>query len=88
MIDFLRVLRVRGGYRRRLLGLVPALVLAEIFYRFHSFTLEFVAFLATWFVVDLLAQWIVRFARSQGSRNDSGFDRGFTLRESESTIDA
>jgi hypothetical protein len=29
-----------------------AFVIAEIFYKFHSFTLETVAFLATWFVVD------------------------------------
>jgi hypothetical protein len=27
-----------------------ALVVAEMFYRFHSFTLECLAFLATWFV--------------------------------------
>ena len=31
---------------------VIAIVIAEIFYKFHSFTLECVAFLATWYVVD------------------------------------
>ena len=30
-----------------------ALVIAELFYKFHSFTLECVAFLATWLVLDL-----------------------------------
>ena len=31
--------------------LVPSIVIAELFYKFHSFTLETVAFLATWFVL-------------------------------------
>lgn len=35
---------------------VPALglslILAELFYKFHSFTLECVAFLITWFILD------------------------------------
>ena len=29
-----------------------SLVIAELFYKFHSFTLETLAFLATWFVAD------------------------------------
>jgi hypothetical protein len=28
-------------------------VIAELFYKFHSFTLECVAFLATWYLIDL-----------------------------------
>ena len=27
--------------------------MAELFYKFHSFTLETIAFLATWFVLDV-----------------------------------
>lgn len=42
---------------------VPALglsfVTAELFYKFHSFTLECLAFLATWFVVDAALQWLL-----------------------------
>ena len=30
---------------------VAALVIAEVFYKFHSFTLECLAFLATWFLL-------------------------------------
>lgn len=33
--------------------LVAAFLLAEIFYKWHSFTLECLGFLATWFVLDL-----------------------------------
>lgn len=44
---------------RHLLGQqVPALMLsgliAELFYKFHSFTLECLAFLATWYAIDLV----------------------------------
>jgi hypothetical protein len=42
---------------------VPALafawILAELFYKFHSFTLECAAFLATWFVLDAVIQKLV-----------------------------
>ena len=34
--------------------LVPSIVIAELFYKFHSFTLECIAFLATWFVLDFV----------------------------------
>lgn len=43
---------------------VPALAIAwlcaELFYKFHSFTLECAAFLATWFVVDFFLQRLKR----------------------------
>ncbi len=42
--------------RQLLLEQAPALgaslLIAELFYKFHSFTLECVAFLATWYVLD------------------------------------
>lgn len=39
---------VRTDTLVKLATLVPALVLAENFYKFHSFTVEFAAFAATW----------------------------------------
>lgn len=33
-------------------SLVGALLASEMFFKFHSFTLECLAFLATWFVLD------------------------------------
>lgn len=48
--------------RRLLLEQIPTLALsfliAEIFYKFHSFTLECAAFLATWYVLDGLVQLV------------------------------
>lgn len=37
-----------------------ALLVAELFYKFHSFLLETGAFLATWFVLDAVAGLIAR----------------------------
>ena len=41
-------------------SLIGALVIAELFYKWHSFLLETAGFLATWFVLDALAGWIAR----------------------------
>ena len=45
---------------RLLVEQLPALLmawfLAETFYKFHSFTLECAAFLATWFIIDAVIQ--------------------------------
>jgi hypothetical protein len=38
-------------------ALFVSIVLAESFYRFHSFVLECGAFLLTWFLLDGLIQW-------------------------------
>lgn len=46
---------------------VPAIglawVTAELFYKFHSFTLECAAFMATWFVIDAVIQGLSRLMR-------------------------
>ena len=59
MIDFLRALRAHPAYGRRLLGFIPALVVTEMFYKFHSFSLECMALLATWLLLDVLIEWIM-----------------------------
>ena len=41
-----------------------SLVIAEIFYKFHSFTLECIGFLATWYVLDAF----VKFVRANWNR--------------------
>lgn len=57
-------------FRRIILEQLPALaisfVLAELFYKFHSFTLEGLAFLATWFVVDAAITLVKKFAAPSG----------------------
>lgn len=52
----------------RLPCLAAAFVIAEVFYKFHSFTLECLAFLATWYVLDAAGYGIERLiARRAGS---------------------
>ena len=41
-----------------------SLGIAELFYKFHSFVLESLAFLATWFVLDMIVSLSVKFTRT------------------------
>ena len=49
------------------LAALLALFVAETFYRFHSFTLECLAFLATWYGIS----WALNKARKFGHQTDS-----------------
>jgi hypothetical protein len=54
---------VRGNDRLRLIveegpQFVGAMVIAETAYRFHSFSLECIAFLATWWLLSAGRCWI------------------------------
>ena len=40
-----------------------SLILAELFYKFHSFTLETMAFLVTWFAADGAISFVRRLLR-------------------------
>lgn len=40
--------------------LAVSVVIAELFFKFHSFTLECLAFLGTWYIMDLVMQKIIR----------------------------
>jgi hypothetical protein len=60
MIDLIRAFRTDGRFVRRLFGFVPSLVIAEIFYRLHTFTIECLAFLLTWLVLDVLIESVLR----------------------------
>jgi hypothetical protein len=43
-------------FKRQLPVFAMAFVIAELFYKFHSFTLECLAFLATWYLLDAFVQ--------------------------------
>jgi hypothetical protein len=53
---------------------LAALVVAELFYKFHSFTLECLAFLATWYALDLVARPLAAAARIAAPRLLGGPD--------------
>lgn len=56
MFTLIRLLPVQRLLTEQLPALLAAWVIAELFYKFKSFTLETAAFLATWFVLDALVQ--------------------------------
>ena len=63
MFTLLKSLHSRQAYLSEPVSLVAALVIAEMFYKFHSFLLETGAFLLTWFVlgaiVHTVAGWVL-----------------------------
>lgn len=58
--------------RQRLLteasSMTFAMVIAELFFKFHSFTLECLAFLATWYALSWLATQTRRARPSESDR--------------------
>ena len=54
MFELLRSSTLRQLLARQAPALALSLVVAELFYKFGSFTLECLGFLATWFVLDAL----------------------------------
>ena len=52
MYTLTRVISRQQLFTEQLPALGTALVVAELFYKFHSFTLECLAFLATWYAFD------------------------------------
>lgn len=60
MYTLIRLLPFKRLAVEQMPALLLAGVIAEFFYKFHSFTLECIAFLVTWFVLDAAIQWFVR----------------------------
>ena len=56
MYSLIRCLPARQLLSEQLPVFILSATIAELFYRFHSFTLEMGAFLMTWFALDGLMQ--------------------------------
>ncbi|HXD99544.1 MAG TPA: hypothetical protein VN646_23520 [Candidatus Acidoferrum sp.] len=56
MYSLVRIMPVARLLREQVPAFLLAFVVAELFYKFHSFTLETLAFLATWGVIDAAIQ--------------------------------
>ncbi len=70
MFTLLRELPLRRLLAEQLPTLSAAWLVAELFYKFHSFSLECAAFLATWFVFDAAVQGIKRLIPPSPARSD------------------
>ncbi len=56
MFQLIRSLSRQQLFAQQTPILAVSIVIAELFYKFHSFTLECVAFLVTWFALDAITQ--------------------------------
>jgi hypothetical protein len=60
MYELLRSITLQSLFQVQQPIVFVSIVIAELFYEFGSFTLEVVAFLVTWYVLDLEAQFTRR----------------------------
>lgn len=58
MFQLIRALSARQLMARQMPIAAASFVIAEVFYKFHSFALECGAFLLTWFAIDALVQGV------------------------------
>ena len=60
MYTLLRNVQIKQALAVETPTLISSLVIAELFYKFHSFTLECLAFLATWFVISAVLSFMAK----------------------------
>lgn len=58
MYTLIRSISIRQFLLEQAPTIGVSLFIAELFYKFHSFTLECVAFFATWYGIDVLRNYI------------------------------
>jgi len=64
MYTLIRLIPLRQLLLEQLPALAVSFVIAETFYKFHSFAVECVAFLLTWYAVDGIFQFVRRWLPS------------------------
>jgi hypothetical protein len=72
MYTYLRSVAARELLTIQAPALLASFLIAEAFYKFHSFTLECLAFLATWFVIDAVLTGVRRAWAGRSGRNAIG----------------
>jgi hypothetical protein len=70
MYTLLRSVPIRQLFAMQAPAFLAAFVIAELFYKFHSFTLECLAFLATWFVIDFVVTTGVDYLAPKGAAGE------------------
>jgi hypothetical protein len=59
MYQLIHSLTASELFKRQVPVFVVAFLVAEFFYKFHSFTLECIAFLVTWYALDAVVQFVI-----------------------------
>ena len=72
MHRFIKSMTTREILAEQVPAMTLSMLIAEMFYKFHSFTLECLAFLGTWYLLDLLIRLVFKlishFARTNKTR--------------------
>jgi hypothetical protein len=63
MYSLLKNIGLRDSLEKELAPFVVALAIAQIWFKWGSFALELIGFIATWFVLGLVADLILRAIR-------------------------
>jgi hypothetical protein len=59
---------VRELFIEQVPAVVVSIIIAELFYKFHSFTLECLAFLATWYLIDFVINVVFKLVSGKRKR--------------------
>jgi uncharacterized membrane protein len=60
MYTLIKSISIKQMLTKQIPTLGMSFIIAELFYKFHSFTLECLAFLITWFVLDAVINYLVK----------------------------
>lgn len=69
MYAFIKGMTLRRFLFEQAPALSVSLLIAELFYKFHSFLLECVAFLATWYAIDGMFHFLISLWTSTKTKN-------------------
>lgn len=72
MFTVIKTIGINATARRELVPGIAAFLMAEFFYKFHSFSLECLAFLATWFTFSFACNFAVMCFRGNAVASGSG----------------
>ncbi len=72
MFELLRAISGQELLKHQVPALGGSWLIAEFFYKFGSFSLECLAFLATWFVLDALLHWAMPRHHADRETSDLG----------------
>ncbi len=68
MHKFIKSMSVRELLIEQVPAVVVSIIIAELFYKFHSFTLECLAFLATWYLIDFVINVVFKLVSGKRKR--------------------
>ena len=72
MYTLVKLIYRKDVFLNQLPLIMLSMFISELFYKFHSFTLECVTFLVTWFVLDAIEKYIRGFLRKFTVKNEGG----------------